>query len=110
MDGKTEALDELIEYTEKGVGLADTDFFDDMDKWAWTAYVDAMEGSLDAAKALHEALLPGWRVSIGHGEDDAIEATVFLNTAGSFMSASDEIMSRAWLIAILKAYRAQQQE
>lgn len=63
----------------------------------------ANAGSLDAAKALHEALLPhyGWKV-----EGD--------NTAWVWWSLSNEwsgkstTAARAWLIAILKAYEAQQ--
>lgn len=65
----------------------------------------AFDGSLDAAKALHEALLPGWDWILGEGG-----ATVFEphQTFSEGIDADNEIPSRAWLIAILKAYEAQQ--
>lgn len=64
---------------------------------------DAFHGSLDAAKALHKALLPGWMychvpcaVTVARQER--------LHDGMIFDAPSEEGMeSRAWLIAILKA-------
>ena len=72
---------------------------------------NAYNGSLDAALALHEALLPGWHPLVGQnvhhhywhanvqriGEDGLIECEGCTDQA---------IPARAWLLAILKAYRA----
>lgn len=64
----------------------------------------AYRGSLDAAKALHEALLPGWIFDLTNGscfvcpgldDDDA-------TTSGQYAGESD-VWSRAWLLAILRA-------
>lgn len=69
---------------------------------------DAYNGSLDAAKALHEAVLPGWNwlvgtntvlVSMPDGERMPDGRTGLV--AGSSKSGIDP--ARAWLIAILKA-------
>jgi hypothetical protein len=100
-----EALDRLIKAVE-----ADRDIWDcvlavwpmgtsNCDGYA----VRAFNGSLDAAKALHDALLPGWAFSVS-----AHEALIWLALrkknpvyAGFNKTAS----SRAWLIAVLRAYR-----
>jgi hypothetical protein len=80
----------------------------------WPAH-DAMKayhGSLDAALALHEALLPEWHPLVGQnvhhhywhanvqriGEDGLIECQGCTDQATP---------ARAWLLAILRAYRAQ---
>lgn len=65
-------------------------------------------GSLDAAKSLHEALLPGWfpgmSQNIHHGHWYVwVQDKAMLKD----FSAEDNSPARAWLIAILKAYRAQ---
>ena len=66
-------------------------------------------GSLDAAKALHEAVLPEWAWTKGFSIVDAGSTfiTVFLeheddNKWEVFFGANDN-SARAWLIAILKA-------
>lgn len=71
----------------------------------WLHVFDAYNGSLDAAKALHEALLPddywiNWFdldgiVQIKNSEDDTFDGKAVPNPA------------RAWLLSILKAYEAQ---
>ena len=69
----------------------------------WTHDAEKAYGrkSLDAAKALHEALLPGWiwqksggKISVQHWE---VEHT----------HTDYDVPARAWLVAILKAYQAQ---
>lgn len=71
---------------------------------AWEAY----NGSLDAAKALHEALLPGWdwllnsRSNYAHvwEREDVGDADAEAQSVHS--------PSRAWLLAIIEALRAQE--
>ena len=74
----------------------------DTDGIAFSEYgIEAYLGSLDAAKSLHEALLPGWdwyRWPQGDFE-------VRLGYSTGFGGASPT-PARAWLIAILKAYDA----
>jgi len=73
-------------------------------KWGSLIHA-ACAGSLDAAKALHEAVLPGWAWTVGDnevaiyvpndgwtGEVDHFVEVVFQNTP-----------ARAWLLAILEA-------
>ena len=63
----------------------------------------AFDGSLDASKALHEALLPGYDWIIGRTNDGL---TVHANV-GSEAEAFDDCPARAWLLAILTALIAQ---
>ena len=68
----------------------------------WQAYY----GSLDAAKALHEALLPGWEWHLGPSNAKVYPYNGSPLKSWSGMSDSP---ARAWLLAILKAYRSQAQ-
>jgi len=62
----------------------------------------AFNGSLDAAKALHDAVLPG--VSWGVGD-----ARAGVYVAGGYLSVeADDNPARAWLLAILEALIAQE--
>ena len=66
----------------------------------------AFHGSLDAAKALHEALLPGWE----WGRAAPPGSSFFVkHSAAGFVWASSKDPARAWLLAILRAYAAQQE-
>ena len=70
------------------------------------------EGSLDAAKALHEAVLPGWvaRPQIG-GEGAGVSVwhcTIEDWDGGDEISANNQPdPARAWLIAIIRAMLAE---
>lgn len=67
---------------------------------------DAFNGSLNAAKALHETVLPGWRWAIADGSGKcraAVQQAISIPEIG----ASSNIASRSWLIAILKALIAE---
>jgi len=69
---------------------------------AWEAY----RGSLDAAKALHEAVLPGWGWHIRQDEKDGSchAHTLYPNyrvSPGGVCLEGDP--ARAWLLAILEA-------
>jgi hypothetical protein len=72
---------------------------------AWRAY---HHGSLDAAKALHEAVLPGWQLDRLMQGDDRWEAQVG-NPNADWEEGTDASPARAWLIAILKALIAQEE-
>lgn len=69
-----------------------------MNETMWVAY----QGSLDAAKALHEAVLPGWAWSV----DDDGEASVGNGPQCAYLKDKP---ASAWLIAILKALIAQEE-
>lgn len=67
---------------------------------------DAFHGSLDAAQALHEALLPGWHFDI---DSEAGGVCVFKSALDSAELGKCECLARAWLLAILKALIAQEE-
>lgn len=94
---KIKALDNLIAAVESGDFLlgAIKGMLEDK------AY-DAFSGSLDAAKALHDALLPGWTWTRWPQGDFEVGKGF-----GEFYIGKSLDPARAWLIAILKAYRAQ---
>lgn len=74
---------------------------------AWEAY----HGSLDAAKALHDSLLPGWSANIWTMPDEDADVTLRPAIAGPIADQNRDIRAevsgdrpaRAWLLAILKA-------
>ena len=70
-----------------------------MPQKTWQTIKDAYNGSLDAAKALHEALLPGWQYHLSEGVA-SVEGTAWQLYAQSTTTA------RAWLLAILRAVEA----
>ena len=63
----------------------------------------AYEGSLDAAKALHEALLPTRSCGITFGGEYGATVTFPPTWDDLSLSQSHAIPARAWLIAILRA-------
>lgn len=65
-----------------------------------TTSIDAFHGSLDAAKALHEEVLPGWAWWFEPNQETHF-AGVY--SAPHLFLAGNGTPSRAWLIAILKA-------
>lgn len=108
------ALDALIEAVTAGDRhrvnrtMAEIGYPSEAWPWDWMSRVDAsFTGSLDSAKALHDALLPAyeWRLRVN---------MAWVWTAPSTIQGGDEIEddngvgvpARAWLLAILKAYRA----
>jgi len=75
---------------------------------------DAYNGSLDAAKTLHDALVPVWEYAIYSQNDSYQWFAVQLETPAIRVSFFDEPISgisdnpaRAWLIAILRAKLAE---
>jgi hypothetical protein len=63
---------------------------------------EAFDGSLDAAKRLHDALLPGWAWETGTYLGGLSTAKVWQSNAKGHI-AIDADPARAWLLAVLKA-------
>ena len=85
---------------EKNVaaGVGTTMGFEDagFDGWAELAY----HGSLDAAKALHDAVLPGWWFAI---QPTGANVGSLVPHDGSLSMAANDNPARAWLLAIILA-------
>lgn len=96
-------LDKLIDAVERGAFLADV-----LPRHREMVAYRAFSGSLDAAKALHDALLPGFNFVISGNDAEIWRTGEYLDTISGGDYLDDP--ARAWLIAILKAYRAQQDE
>jgi len=103
------ALDKLIAAV-RGGELSVTTPHAGLPSHAMINLILAYRGSLDAAKALHDALLPGW-VWYG-GYLDKVECGFVYDVVKMpfpdvmpFKGFSSD-PARAWLIAILKAYRS----
>ena len=101
---QTAALKTLLERVEAGI--------DETDYWwidpALGALIEplcmqgqpAFYGSLDAAKELHEAVLPGW----GWGKEALSGKIYVMEIEGNGMEFGEAPNpARAWLIAIIKA-------
>lgn len=110
-----EKLDALIEAVAAGEEYIERDIQDAFGGYRKSEVsrmvIGAYHGSLDAAKALHEALLPGYSWYLGHLDEPMLGycATVshghFADSPSWRGFSADP--ARAWLLAILKAYRTQ---
>lgn len=84
----------------------------DPDQHGWA--ISAYRGSLDAAKALHDALLPGWFMAdLGNLPKSGDWVCVLHPKDLSEQRQKIErnaTPARAWLLAILRAYRATQEQ
>ena len=113
------ALDKLIEAVEPGEAtphlvrqVFDTPCQDiarqGIKPTVWMAY----KGSLDAALALHEALLPGRTLTVGqnahHGDWNAWVRYAEDGTILDEYTAASDTAARSLLLAILRAYRSVQ--
>jgi hypothetical protein len=74
----------------------------------WHDSHSASSGSLDAAKALHEATLPEWLWSAGQGAT-ACSWSVLSHREGVRRDCTSDTPALAWLIAILKALIAMEE-
>lgn len=113
----SDALKRLIESVEKGTaatprrkGAHDMELFFDAfpphlveHEYQW-AY-DAFKGSLDAAKALHDALLPDWIAEMRINQTGYHASAAVWYYGGAPIEASSNPPARAWLLAILRAYQ-----
>ena len=66
-------------------------------------------GSLDAAKRLHDALLPGWDYCIDY-VSRAKPLVYVQDDGGPTFDGEADTPARAWLLAILKAVNAQERK
>ena len=109
------ALDDLIKAAEDGARPWREP---DDSNWPYARFaLEAFDGSLDAALRLHEALLPGWRVlqlhqfEVGHWlaqvyqpqDEDYPKWTPYPKA-----EATSDVPARSWLLAILRALKAQE--
>lgn len=69
----------------------------------WHNAMNAYLGSLDAAKALHDAVLPGWAWTASEVGADVIRDEDSGDPFVAPYSGDCDLPARAWLIAILKA-------
>ncbi len=113
MTTQAEALDRLIAAVEAGAaGWYD---FPRMVEAVWgdddarPNYMETIRstyhGSLDSAKALHDALLPGWGFKM---EAHRGLGLAWVGEPGQMLfrdHQSSDTPARAWLLAILRAYR-----
>lgn len=105
------ALDRLIEAVEAGTwdgswrGVQDA--VADIDSLAFSR---AYHGTLDPALALQEALLPGWLWWGGYSQGVPMMnyGVWHPDAEWEVIDATDPIPARAWLLAILRAYRSVQ--
>lgn len=100
-------LDKLIDAVEAGV---DPSLWIDSENLVYL-YDDihaASEGSLDSAKVLHEELLPGWFPGVSQNIHSGYWYAWVQDKFTSHYSSTEATPARAWLIAVLKAYRSMQ--
>ena len=104
---RKEALAGLIEKVEAGEDLVWHNFWpvSPRENVILGKARQAHEGSLDAAKELHEAVLTGWWWKVIH--PDPSYAQVGMQGIGDY-SAETKDPARAWLIVILHALYAQE--
>jgi len=99
---KLQALTALRDKVKAGDSTRDGSMFR-VFGYSWTHCFDAYNGSLDAAKALHEAVLPGWEWGLNRDG-----ATIWIENPDIGPFTGDNTPARAWLLAILDALIAQE--
>jgi hypothetical protein len=109
MTDRKDALVELLDKVEAGNFKWNAWADPPLDRALMGRVEDSYYGSLDAAKALHEAVLQGWAWTKGFSIVDAGSTfiTIFLehedDSKWEVFIGVDDNPARAWLIAILKA-------
>ena len=104
MDNRKQAMTELLAKVEAGKATM-VDIHAVLQRDGLNA-TSAYNGSLDAAKALHDAVLGvGWNYSIHN--NTAYVMTWAHTVEGKVFSAANSNPARAWLIAIIKALIAE---
>lgn len=114
MTERKQALQQLQDKVETG----ESDSFDEACDWFGTENTNnliiAYNGSLDAALALHNAVLRGWAIHDMGNNSKSMGWTVVLASMGGIYASShkgrkcrQEIPARAWLQAILSALIAE---
>ena len=104
MSERKQALEALLAKVEAGDAVT---AHDASRLWpnGYTHAINACHGSLDAAKALHEAVLPNflWKINCSNATVYPFNAP---DTGSGFYGMADN-PARAWLCAILKALIAE---
>ena len=110
MTANTQALQRLLDAVEAGItitaDMTEAALGDDWDL-IYNYILDANSGSLDAAKALHEALLPERSCAITFGGEYGATVTFPPTWDDLHLTVSNLIPARAWLIAIIRAMLAE---
>lgn len=106
----TTDLDRLIEAVEAGTLKMAAVTRSPIVKWG-SLVMASFDGSLDAAVALLEALLPGWTIRVAFGGKSLAHVHVFMmrqldSDPVKTASADSDTPARALLLAILRAYRS----
>lgn len=100
---RADAIAELIAKVEAGEPIDDTRPIGDIDVYAQVHFHNAYQGDLNAALALHQAVLPGWE----YGYDGSIAWVKQNGLRPSYRhDAGNGYTARAWLLAILKAMQS----
>lgn len=93
----------LIEAVERGEPPVTWRAFKSDERIAMLAG-EAFHGSLDAAKALHDALLPGWKWGVGFGVTIGFASVCPRSQSPrAAFTVEHTDPARAWLLAILRA-------
>lgn len=107
---QTAAMTALLERVEAGDRhglnrtMAEIGHPSDVWPWDWMSRIDAAYlGSLDAAKALHDAVQPDRPCGITFGREYGATVTYAATWDDMHLSVRNIIPARAWLIAILRA-------
>jgi hypothetical protein len=80
-------------------------------EWLWEDVCLAHDGDLNSAKALHEALLPGWIFAVTNNSAFVMREIPDSDLTDDYLPqylGENDIPARAWLLSILRAYAAQQ--
>lgn len=110
----SDALNKLIEAVEAGAATMN-DFASVFPsesaygKTTWGTAHNAFSGSVDAAKELHEALLPGWFLGMSKNLHSGLWYAWVQDKESVQFCANEPTPARAWLLAVLRAYAAQQE-
>jgi hypothetical protein len=108
MNDRKQALEALRDKVKAGADAPFCEMTDDqINQFASREMIlvqSAYHGSLDAAKALHDAVLPGWHFNVAtEANRQGFYATVIPKQWGKSFVACSENPARAWLLAILNA-------
>ena len=118
MSDRKQALIDLLELVTDGVDFSEVGYSDFSNAFPsvrsgnggpWDDHrsdcaIKAYNGSLDAAKALQEAVLGGWRFHIAsEANGNGFIVTVSSPDWGEYWVGHAKEAARAWLIAVLKA-------
>jgi hypothetical protein len=106
MTDRKDALVDLLDKVEAGNFKWNAWADPPLDRALMGKVEDSYYGSLDAAKALHEAVLTEWRVTHAFGLISGEVAKFNLThneKPSTYVRAESSNPARAWLIAILKA-------